>query len=184
MKINKLENNHIAFGSKFKQNELLEKTYKHIITESQGLSATFNRSIDSLLKDGKNDVIEIVSKPILNSIIYTDIMQTIVNGKVETEYDYCNVDASDSSYAATKALELLAQKRDNNLRFDVMTDYERAAVEEDIQKISELATQKEQTNKIQDFFEKVKDIKSQIMYNLLDANVKHLKDLEKELFNK
>lgn len=184
MKINKLENNHIAFGSKFKQNELLEKTYKYITEESQGLSATFNKSIDTLLKDGKNDIIELVSKPILKPFILTDIMQTIVNGKVETEYEYCNVDADDSSYAVTKVLESLVQKRDKNLRFDVMTNYEREAVEEDLLKISELATQKEQTNNILGFFEKVNDIKTKIMYKILNANIKHLKDLEKELFNK
>ena len=183
MKINKIENNSIAFSSKFKQNELLEKTYKNIATSQQGLCATFNKSVDSLLKDGKNDIIELVSKPIVTSFVRKGIMQSIVNGKVETEYEYYDVDDCDSCGAAIKVLENLAQKRDKNLKFDVMTNYERTAVEQDLQKISELANQKEETDMIFTFFGNVRGIMKEIKHKLLNANLKHLKNLEKDLFN-
>ena len=182
MKINKIESNHITFSSKFKQNELLEKTYKHITKRSQGLSANFNKSIDILLKDGKDDVIELISKPIPDPFSRIEIMQTIVNGKVKTEYKYHNVDADDSSYAVTKVLQELAQKRDKNLNFGIMADYERKAVEKNLQEISELATQKEQTNKIRGFFNRLDDIKSDIEFKLMEANLKHLKELGEKLF--
>ena len=84
----KIQNDNLTFGSMIKPTSALKTAFSDVTTGefSAGNSRALTRCLDSLLKDGKNDTIEISDR-----IAYggRSFIETFVNGKsvVREEYD-------------------------------------------------------------------------------------------------
>jgi len=119
--MNNIQSCNVSFGSRFVPTEPLRKMFYDSVVGGYSSNNTKRETlnaIESLLKDGKDDVIEILGKRFDNEVIVR------VNGKKETSSYIFGDNFSALGHSVETAIHVLAQKRNKNIDLQKKLNFE------------------------------------------------------------
>jgi hypothetical protein len=167
----------VSFGSRFLPNETLKSSFEYI---KQGLipSGNFVKSIDSLIHDGRTDIIQISSKQAQGK---RPAIIAKVNDEELVSCGYNPNDVLDKIKSVRYCLIELAAKRNPKLAFENITAYEQKAISSVLEDLNEKITTKK-INNIEKISQIIDDTKLKIQERLKSETAERLKFLETKIF--
>ncbi|MCM1004006.1 MAG: hypothetical protein NC408_06665 [Candidatus Gastranaerophilales bacterium] len=171
MKINTINNTN--FQSRFVPNETFKRGFDEI-KDAPAECRMFVRTIDALLRDGKDDVIEFATKD--NSLI------TKINGKTVSEnVCFSNEFVMNLDKGLRESLDYLRLSKVPNVRKNNVSDYEKPYIREEFAKVRELANSRGYDLGI---FRRIDNIAARVGLKLEDVNYDRMALLSKKIFGK
>ena len=166
--------NNVSFGSKFINNSTLRSCF---YDAKQGLYKGENlgklvKSMESLLNDGKTDIIELSSTPKRN-LCYPSVLAK-VNDKVVVSNVYEPLCQTSECEAIVDILTNLATKNNPKTNFNLLADYEKKAIQPLTENMKTFVKTQSETSNINRFFKTIDRIKYNINEKLYETNLNRL----------
>ena len=174
--------NNISFGSKFKPTKTLRNVIKDAYAGNFYVedTAVLTRAINSLINDGKNDVIEITEK----TQGYTSFIETLVNGIVKSTENIYSASHTERNRGILRAVRNLAAVRNPKLNFNTLSKNEIISLKPELKGLQDIVNRQKAASDMYNIFDKISDIRARMDMKRHKTNLKDLHGLENKIFDK